>query len=100
MKNCDKSTCSKAKVEFPELCFTKPGVYTYVVRETTPSCGNWQTDENIFRVIITITKDCSGKLNAEICYRDGRPVFVNRYCKPKPCLEFAEYFCNKPKFQF
>ena len=87
--------CHKAKICFPKLCFTKPGVYCYRIMEYAPTCNDWKTDRRAFRVIITITQDCHGDLKEKICYPDGYPKFVNRYCPPKPSCECHCEKCNK-----
>jgi len=71
-------------IKFPALIFDKPGVYSYVMKELSPSSGDWITDRREYRVIITV-KEKLGELVARVDYPDGDPVFVNKYChKPRP----------------
>ena len=82
-------------INFPELTFTSPGVYSYTVKELTPSSGRWITDSRVYRVIITVTKNGDGTLAASLDYPDGFPRFVNEYydCPPpKPPCNLCKYF--------
>jgi pilin isopeptide linkage protein len=77
--------CFKGVVEFPKLCFTAPGEYRYTIRELTESNRCWLTDNRVYHVIITITENRDGRLEAEVKYPCGEPKFVNRYCPPECC---------------
>jgi len=74
--------CCKGTIEFPEICFTEPGRYTYTIREITQPDKCWITDISEFRVTVTVAENSNGCLNAVIEYLDGAPEFVNRYCPP------------------
>ncbi|MCL2355481.1 MAG: hypothetical protein FWC68_06480 [Oscillospiraceae bacterium] len=84
-----KCKCHRGNVKFPELCYTEPGVHTYVIRETTSSNKYWKTDCREYRAIVTVTMDSNGKLIADVNYPDGFPEFINEYkdpkCRPRPC---------------
>ena len=72
-------------INFPALEFTAPGVYSYTIKELTPSNRQWETDSRVYRVIITITDNGEGLLVASLDYPDGFPTFVNRSkCDPPP----------------
>lgn len=71
--------CYKSIVEFPELCFTKPGKYNFTIRETSESDDYWLIDLREYRVIITVTEK-DGILTADAEYPDGNPEFTNCYC--------------------
>ena len=78
-------------MQFPELCFTEAGIYSYTIRETTPSNKFWQTDRREFRVIITIEKDANGNLVSFVDYPDGYPEFVNKYSPPIVYKRYCKY---------
>ena len=96
-------------ISFPKLTFTSPGVYSYTVKELTPSDENWRTDDRIYRVIVTVTDDGDGGLTASLTYPDGFPRFVNKYsdCPPPPppvdkckyfnCLPFPMFWFMPPQ---
>ena len=73
-------------INFPELTFASPGIYSYTVKELTPSDGKWKTDNRVYRVIVTVTENADGILTACLDYPDGFPKFVNNYklCPPPP----------------
>ena len=71
-------------INFPALTFTSPGVFTYTIKELTPSSERWSTDKRVYRVVVTVTEDGDGNLAAQLSYPDGFPKFVNKYCWPPP----------------
>lgn len=71
-------------INFPELIFTSPGVYSYTVRELTPSDERWETDNRVFRAVVTVTDSGDGALTASLDYPDGVPNFTNIY-RRRPC---------------
>ena len=86
-------------INFPELAFTSPGIYSYTIKELTPSYGNWKTDNRVYRVIIRIVKDSDGNLVAcPPIYPDGFPKFVNIYYgqPPQPPCDVCEDFEKLP----
>jgi len=83
--------CYEGAVEFPEICFTEPGKYTYTIREITKPNKCWLTDSNEFRVIVTVAENKNGCLTAVVEYLDGIPEFTNIYCPPyteKCCCDY------------
>ena len=68
---------SSALIKFPELTFTEPGVYSYTIKELSPSRGGWSNDNKIYRLIITVIEDKFGKLITIVKYPDGKPIFTN-----------------------
>ena len=77
------STCGE--IEFEELIFTEPGVYTYTVKELTGSSDGWTTDISIFEVVVTVVDDGYGNLVATTEYLEGFPTFENLY-EVKPAV--------------
>ena len=99
-------------INFPALTFTAPGVYSYTIKELTPSDVNWGTDNRVYRAVVTVTENGDGTLDAHLDYPDGFPKFVNRHnCPPPPppcdvckyfdCLPFPMFLFlppQKPEF--
>jgi len=82
---------------FPALTFTSPGIYTYTVKELSPSDDEWKTDDRVYRVVVTVTVTGDGTLAASVEYPDGKPRFINKYkCDcyppPKPPSNVCKYF--------
>ena len=78
-------------VNFPALCFNRPGMYTYTIREAVPPSRDWAMDTRRYPVVIKVM-ECGGKLLATVSYPEGFPVFVNQYepkcnttCTPCSC---------------
>jgi len=65
--------------EFPEMTFSEPGVYEYIIKEITPPGDGWSKDERIIKVIVTVVDDGHGNLVATVSYPDGYPTFTNTY---------------------
>ncbi|MCL2388685.1 MAG: hypothetical protein FWC89_14230 [Defluviitaleaceae bacterium] len=79
-------------INFPPLTFTSAGIYSYTVKELTPSDTDWRTDNRVYRAIVTVTDNGDGTLNASVNYPDGFPKFVNtHFCPPPPC-NICKYF--------
>jgi len=75
----------KNNINFPVLEFTSPGVYSYTMKELTPSNRQWETDSRTYRVIVTVADNGEGLLVASLDYPDGFPTFVNKSkCDPPP----------------
>jgi len=70
---------TKGLIEFGAIEYTRPGTYTYTIRELTASGGGWTTDGNEFEVTVTVTDDGNGNLIPIVCYPDGFPEFTNTY---------------------
>jgi len=81
-------------INFPALTFTSAGVYTYTIKELTPSDDDWQTDDRVYRAVVKVTDDGEGGLKAAVEYPDGFPKFVNRYTcpPPPPPCDVCKYF--------
>ena len=90
--------CSYNNINFPEITFTSPGVYSYTIKELTPSDDKWKTDSRIYRVVVTVTDNGDGTLAASLDYPDGFPGFVNIYCSspPPPPPGVCECFDKMP----
>jgi len=85
-------------INFPALTFTTPGVYSYTIKELTPSDVNWRTDNRVYRAIVTVTENEKGALEAHLDYPDGFPKFVNRSTcpPPPPPCDICKYFVCLP----
>ena len=79
----DCSACGA--IEFEELVFTEPGVYTYTVKELTASSDGWTTDSSTFEIVVTVVDDGYGNLIATAEYSEGFPTFENLY-EVKPAV--------------
>jgi pilin isopeptide linkage protein len=77
---------SSINVHFPEVCYSKAGVYEYTIRETSVSGNGWITDSREYPVIITVTDDGNGRLTASTEYPNGVPEFVNKYEPTSVCV--------------
>lgn len=70
---------AKGKVLF-DVEYTKPGVYTYTMRETNGTMLGVTYDTSSFTVTVTVTDDLQGRLQAEVSYPgDVVPTFVNEH---------------------
>ena len=86
---------NNCNINFPELTFTSPGIYSYTIKELTPSDDRWETDDRVFRVVVTVTDNGDGTLVASLDYPDGFPKFINKYCGPPP-FDPCKYFYSLP----
>ncbi|MDR0896561.1 MAG: InlB B-repeat-containing protein [Oscillospiraceae bacterium] len=66
-------------ITFSNLSFAEPGIYTYQVKESTPSTGGWTTDSTVYTAVITVTDDGSGQLTSAIDFSPTAPSFANTY---------------------
>ena len=72
---------------FDEMCFNKPGEYTFNVNETkwngeaVPAADGkgMQFDRSTKTVKVTVTDDHTGSLKAEVTYPNGAAAFANKY---------------------
>ena len=73
-------------VEFDELEFTEPGVYSYYITEISNGLENIAFDDSKFTFTVTVTDDGIGHLVATPTYSNGTSTsnieFVNRYFNP------------------
>lgn len=58
------------------------GSYEYVVKEVKGSDAEIDYDTNSYRVVVSISKDNGGNVQASVDYPDGEIVFQNKYIKP------------------
>jgi len=79
-------------INFPALTLTTPGVYSYTIKELTPSDEKWKTDSRVYRVVVKVTDNEDGTLMARINYPDGIPKFDNTYMPPPPPCNPCKYF--------
>ena len=86
-------------INFSPITFTSPGIYSYTIKELTPSDANWKTDSRIYRVVVTVTDNGHGALEARVEYPDGFPRFVNKRkckcckcCPPPPPFDPCKFF--------
>jgi len=89
-------------INFPAQTYSSPGIYSYTIKELTPSDEKWQTDNRIYRAVVTVTDNGDGTLDAQVDYPDGFPEFVNRrsscdICKHFNCLPFPMLFFSPPQ---
>lgn len=75
------------EVEFGNIHFTMPGVYTYNIYETNGGEAGWTYDSAKYTIVFTVT-EANGKLSVsrQTIERDGEAVdtvqFTNSYTKP------------------
>lgn len=67
------------RVVFEELTYTKPGDYTYTIREVLGEQGGMIYDDATYGVRVTVVDDGEGKLLTEAIYQDGPASFTNKY---------------------
>jgi len=81
-------------INFPALTFTSPGIYSYTIKELTPTDADWETDKRVYRAVVTVVDNGDGTLVAHLDYPDGFPEFVNkRTCPPPPPpCDVCKYF--------
>ncbi|MDR1564757.1 MAG: hypothetical protein LBS74_07350 [Oscillospiraceae bacterium] len=71
---------ARGNIVFPSICFNQAGEYSYYVCELNQSGNGWVTDNSEYPVIITVTDNGSGQLEAKVSYPYGEPFFINQYC--------------------
>jgi pilin isopeptide linkage protein len=76
-------------VQFPNICYSEPGVYKYTIREKSQSGNGWTADTKEYAAVVTVTDDGLGHLVASVHYPDGKPEFVNKYEATPVCVEFC-----------
>lgn len=67
----------KGLVEFPEIEFTAPGVYTLTIEEEPYTGTDWKSDTTQYTAEVTVTDDGYGNLVATVAYPNGYPQFTN-----------------------
>ena len=73
---------------FNPVSFNEAGTFTYTIVEQKPATPESAItyDESVHTVTVTVTKDATGQLNADVQY-DGKkdtPTFTNTYTPPTP----------------
>ncbi|MCL2396636.1 MAG: hypothetical protein FWC93_01080 [Defluviitaleaceae bacterium] len=77
-------------IVFPKLLFTGPGTYKYIMKELPhPLCPCWATDTTVYPIEITVAPNIEGRLEANVYFPNGNPVFINNF-NPSHCCD-----CNK-----
>ena len=83
-----KTNDENGDILFNPVSFNEAGTFTYTIAEQKPATPESAItyDETVHTVTVTVTKDASGQLNAEVQY-DGKkdaPTFTNTYTPPTP----------------
>lgn len=68
-------------VHFGDIEFTKAGTYRFVIEEKAGNIENVVYDTHTYGVVITVTDNNNGKLEASASYYSS-PIFVNSYNAP------------------
>lgn len=84
------------RIQFSNIRFDAPGVYTFTVEEVRGTDSGIIYDESIFTVIVTVTAGADETLVAEVSYPVGGIVFNNRSVVPpeKPCHCRCRCYCR------
>lgn len=79
-------------INFSELEFDTPGVYTFTIEEVSGSYSGMTYDVSKYTVTVKVTYNREGKLTAEAVYSDEGVVFNNRYADTPvtPCTCYAK----------
>jgi pilin isopeptide linkage protein len=88
-KYLTQSSDKNSNINFPDICYTKAGVYEYTIRETSTSGDGWITDPREYPAIVTVTDDGHGHLTTYTEYPKGKPEFVNKYEPKSVCVKFT-----------
>ena len=83
-----KTNAENGDILFNPVSFNEAGTFTYTIAEQKPATSESAItyDETIHTVTVTVTKDATGQLNADVKY-DGKMdplTFTNRYTPPTP----------------
>ena len=83
-----KTNGENGDILFNPVSFNEAGTFTYTIVEQKPATPESAItyDESVHTVTVTVTKDASGQLNADVQY-DGKkdtPTFTNTYTPPTP----------------
>ena len=80
------TNASNGSISFKKLTFTKPGVYTYTVREKAGTISGVTYDTTVCHYTVTVTEGVDGKLTAKVTADapDGKVVFKNTYEEENP----------------
>ena len=83
-----KTNGENGDILFNPVSFNEAGTFTYTIVEQKPATPESAItyDESVHTVTVTVTKDETGQLNADVQY-DGKkdtPTFTNTYTPPTP----------------
>ena len=83
-----KTNGENGDILFNPVSFNETGTFTYTIVEQKPATPESAItyDESVHTVTVTVTKDATGQLNADVQY-DGKkdtPTFTNTYTPPTP----------------
>ena len=83
-----KTNGENGDILFNSVIFNEAGTFTYTIAEQKPATPESAItyDETVHTVTVTVTKDATGQLNADVQY-DGKkdaPTFTNTYTPPTP----------------
>ena len=83
-----KTNGENGDILFNPVSFNEAGTFTYTIVEQKPATPESAItyDESVHTVTVTVTKDATGQLNADVQY-DGKkdtPIFTNTYTPPTP----------------
>ena len=83
-----KINAENGDILFNPVSFNEAGTFTYTIAEQKPATPESAItyDETVHTVTVTVTKDATGQLNADVQY-DGKkdaPTFTNTYTPPTP----------------
>ena len=83
-----KTNGENGDILFNPVTFNEAGTFTYTIVEQKPATPESAItyDESVHTVTVTVTKDETGQLNADVQY-DGKkdtPTFTNTYTPPTP----------------
>ena len=83
-----KTNGENGDILFNPVSFNEAGTFTYTIAEQKPATPESAItyDESVHTVTVTVTKDETGQLNADVQY-DGKkdtPTFTNTYTPPTP----------------
>ena len=83
-----KTNGENGDILFNPVSFNEAGTFTYTIAEQKPATPESAItyDETVHTVTVTVTKDATGQLKADVQY-DGKkdvPTFTNTYTPPTP----------------
>ena len=83
-----KTNAENGDILFNPVSFNEAGTFTYTIVEQKPATPESAItyDESVHTVTVTVTKDATGQLNADVQY-DGKkntPTFTNTHTPPTP----------------
>lgn len=93
IKDADGNTVAEAsntadgRIPFDTLTFSAAGEYTYTIEEVKGNDRSIAYDDTVYPVVINVTDDGNGALNADVTYTDGDPIFVNTANQPTTIID-------------